>query len=47
MWELPNDRSDFDRQQGVPAGLTEKAGGIHYPRATNGASWVQTRKMNT
>ncbi len=28
MWELPNDRADFARQQGAPAGHTEKAGGI-------------------
>ena len=40
MWELPNDRSDFARQQGAPAGHTEKAGGIPYPRATNRASRV-------
>ena len=45
MWELLNDRSDFARQRGAPAGHTEKAGGI--PRATNRASRVQTRKGNT
>ena len=37
MWELPNDRADFARQQGAPAGHTEKVGGIPYPRATNSA----------
>ena len=47
MWELPNDRADFALQQGAPAGHTEKAGGIPYPRATNRASRVQTRKRNT
>ena len=47
FWELPNDRADFARQQGAPAGHTEKAGGIPYPRATNRASRVQTRKRNT
>ena len=47
MRELPNDRSDFARQQGVPAGHKEKAGGIPYPRATNRASRLQTRKRNT
>ena len=47
MWELPNDRGDFARQKGAPAGHTEKAGGIPYPRAINIASLVQTRKMNT
>ena len=34
MLELPNDRSDLARQQGAPAGHTEKAGGIAYPRAS-------------
>ena len=47
MWELLNDRSDFARQQGAPAVHTEKAGGIPYPRATNRASRVQSRKRNT
>ena len=28
MWELPNDRSDFARKQGAPAGHTEQTGGI-------------------
>ena len=46
MWELPNDRPDFIRKQGVPAGHTEKTGGILYPRATNRASRVQTKKRN-
>ena len=47
MWELPNDRSDFTRKQGAPAGHTKETGGIPYPRATNRASRVQTRKRNT
>ena len=47
MRELANDRADFARQQGAPAGHAEKAGGIPYPRATNRASRVQTRKRNT
>ena len=46
MWALPNDRSDFARQQCAPAGHTEKAGGIPYPRATNRASQVQMRERN-
>ena len=46
MWELPNDRSDFARQQCAPAGHTETAGGIPYPRATNGASRAQTRNID-
>ena len=46
MWELPNDRSNFARKQGAPADHTEKIGGIPYPRATNRASRVQTRKRN-
>ena len=47
MWELPNDRSDFARKRGASAGHTEKTVGIPYPRATNRASRVQTRKKNT
>ena len=47
MCELPNDRSDFARKQGAGADHTEKAGGAPYPRATNRASRVQTRKRNT
>ena len=47
MRELPTDRSYFARKQGAPAGHTEKAGGIPYPRATNRANRVQTRKRNT
>ena len=47
MWELPNDRSDFARKQGAPADHTEKTGGNPYPRATNRASRVQTRKRKT
>ena len=47
MWELPNDRSDFACKQGAPAGHTDKAGGIPYPRATKRASRVQTKKRNT
>ena len=47
MLELPNDRSEFARKQGAPAGHTEKTGGIPYPRSTNRASRVQTRKRNT
>ena len=45
MWELPNDRPDFARKQGAPAGHTEKTRGIHYSRATNRARRVQTRNM--
>ena len=47
MWELPNDRCDFARKHGAHAVHTEKAGGIPYPRATNRASRVETRKRNT
>ena len=47
MWELPKDRTDFARKQGAPADHTEKTGGIPYPKATNRASRVQTRKRNT
>ena len=47
MRELSNDRSDFARKQGAPVDHTEKTGGIPYPRATNIASRVQTRKRNT
>ena len=47
MREFPNDRSDFARKQGAPADYTEKTGGIPYPRATNRASRVETRKRNT
>ena len=47
MRELPNDRSDFARKQGAPVDHKEKTGGIPYPRATNIASRVQTRKRNT
>ena len=47
MWELSKGRADFVRLQGAPVGHTEKAGGIPYPRATNRASRVQTRKRNT
>ena len=47
MRELPNDRANFARQQSAPAGHTEKAGGSPYPRATNRARRVQTRKRNT
>ena len=31
MRELPNDRTDFARKQGAPAGYTEKTGGIPFP----------------
>ena len=47
MTESPKDRSDFVRKQGAPADQSEKTGGIPYPRATNIASRVQTRKRNT
>ena len=44
MRELPNDRSDFARKQDAPADHTEKTGCIPYPRATNRASRVHTRR---
>ena len=47
MWELHNDRPDFAHKQGAPVGHTEKTGCIPYPKATNRASRVQTRKRNT
>ena len=47
MRELPNDRSDFAHKQGAPADHSEKTGGIPYPRATNRASRVQTRRRGT
>ena len=39
--------SQASKVQGAHAGHTEKTGCIPYPRATNRASRVQTRKRNT